>query len=280
MTLSLTHTANLGAASAPSSVPDAVVAGLVAGYAVAIPVGALAVLLISLTARTSLRVGAAGALGVATADGAYATVAVVGGAAVAQAVEPIAVPLRWTASAVLVLMAARSARAAVRGLRQARADRLRQPKRAARLQLQTAPPDGGPAERDAGRARERPDCQGPGCHEPGTAAPVLRGDPALGTPSRAYLGLLGLTLLNPWAIIYFSALTLGNQHLGGTDGPGRAAFVAGIVFASVTWQLLLATGGAALGRALTGPRGRAVTGLASSAVIAALAVALAAGIGT
>ncbi|MGP3986054.1 LysE family transporter [Streptomyces sp. 3N207] len=286
---------------------DAVVAGLVAGYAVAIPVGALAVLLVSLTARTSLRVGVAGALGVAVADGAYATVAVVGGAAVARAVEPIADPLRWTASAVLVLMAARSARTAVRALRQVRADRRRQQTRADRLQLQTAPPGGGrlvrgpddrPADGSDDRSASGPRDQsvgGPrdqsvdGCGDrfsdgpcgpaPDAAKSVLPGEAALGTPSRAFLGLLGLTLLNPWAIIYFSALTLGNQRLGGPGGPGRVAFVAGIVFASVTWQLLLASSGAALGRALTGPRGRAVTGLASSAIIAALAVALVAGAG-
>ncbi|MGP3973717.1 LysE family transporter [Streptomyces sp. 8N114] len=314
-----------------SSVSDAAVAGLVAGYAVAVPVGALAVLLVSLAARTSLRVGVAGALGVAVADGAYATVAVLGGAAVARAVEPIADPLRWTASAVLVLMAARSARTAVRALRQARAVRRRQRTRADWLQPQTAPPGGGRLDRGSGDrpadgsgdrpvgspsdqsvdgSGDRPvgspsdqsvdgsgaqSVDGPsdqsvdGCADrfrdgpcgpaPEAARSVLPGEAALGTPSRAFLGLLGMTLLNPWAIIYFSALTLGNQRLGGTGGPSQVAFVAGIVFASVTWQLLLASSGAALGRALTGPRGRAVTGLASSAIIAALAVALAAGVG-
>ncbi|MGI5347815.1 LysE family transporter [Streptomyces sp. CA-250714] len=364
MTHSLVLSANAGAAPAASSVSDAVVAGLVAGYAVAIPVGALAVLLVSLTARTSLRVGAAGALGVATADGAYATVAVLGGAAVAHAVAPIATPLRWTASAVLVLMAARSAHTAVRALRETRTARLPEPQPAATGggtadRIVDGPsrgsdtrssdrPDGLPGDRlhdrpcnpagerspdrSDGRLRDRPCDQprglsrdrpgdrprsrsgdrlrdrprdqpcgpagersgdGPPGDRPGdrsrnqlcgpaateSARSLLPGDAALGTPSRAYLGLLGLTLLNPWAIIYFSALTLGNQRLGGTDGLSRAAFVAGIVFASVTWQLLLASGGAALGRALTGPRGRAVTGLASSAIIAALAVALAAGAG-
>ena len=48
---------------------EALVAGLLAGYGVAVPVGAIAVLIVGLTARTSLRVGAAAALGVATADG-------------------------------------------------------------------------------------------------------------------------------------------------------------------------------------------------------------------
>src|SRR6476646_10134126 len=90
------------------------VAGLLAGYGVAVPVGAIAALLISLTARTSLRVGAAAALGVATADGLYATVAVLGGAAAARFVAPLATPLRWVAAAVLVALAVRTAVTAVR----------------------------------------------------------------------------------------------------------------------------------------------------------------------
>ncbi|GAB3940337.1 hypothetical protein GCM10027614_23830 [Micromonospora vulcania] len=75
----------------------ALLAGLVAGYGVAIPVGAIAVLILGLSARTSFRVGAAGALGVATADGLYAAVAALGGAAVAGVVEPVAGPLRVVA---------------------------------------------------------------------------------------------------------------------------------------------------------------------------------------
>jgi hypothetical protein len=47
---------------------DALVSGLLAGYGVAIPVGAIGVLILGLSARTSLRIGAGAALGVATAD--------------------------------------------------------------------------------------------------------------------------------------------------------------------------------------------------------------------
>lgn len=93
---------------------EALVAGLLAGYGVAIPVGAIAALLVSLTARTSLRVGASAALGVATADGVYALVAVLGGAALARLIEPIATPLRWVAAAILVAFAIRTAVTAIR----------------------------------------------------------------------------------------------------------------------------------------------------------------------
>ncbi|GFJ92910.1 hypothetical protein Prum_065520 [Phytohabitans rumicis] len=61
----------------------AFVDGVIAGYGVAIPVGAIAILIMGLAARTSFRVGAAAALGVATADGLYAVIAVAGGAALA-----------------------------------------------------------------------------------------------------------------------------------------------------------------------------------------------------
>ncbi|MDT7653293.1 MAG: hypothetical protein QOI36_4699 [Pseudonocardiales bacterium] len=69
------------------------VAGAIAGYGIALPVGAVATYIVALTARTSLRVGAAAALGVATADGLYALVAVLGGVAIVGLIQPIAVPL-------------------------------------------------------------------------------------------------------------------------------------------------------------------------------------------
>jgi hypothetical protein len=44
--------------------------------------------------------------------------------------------------------------------------------------------------------------------------------------------------------------------------------------ASASWQLLIAGGGALVGRLLTGDRGRLITAMVSSAVIAVLAVGL------
>jgi threonine/homoserine/homoserine lactone efflux protein len=93
-------------------VPAAVVAGLLAGYAVAVPVGAVAAYLVTLTARTSLRVGLAGGLGVATADGVYAAVAAAGGTGLAAALAAVHEPLRWLSVAVLVAVALRAVGAA------------------------------------------------------------------------------------------------------------------------------------------------------------------------
>jgi arginine exporter protein ArgO len=202
-------------------VTAALVAGLLAGYGVAVPVGAISVLLIGLTARTGLRVGAAAALGVATADGLYATAAVLGGAALARVIEPVATPLRWVAAAVLVGLAARTAVTAIRAHRS------------------LVPP------------RERA---------------------GLDTPRRAYLGLLGLTLLNPATIVYFGALVLGRQASSPLSTAGEVVFVLAALAASASWQLVVAGGGSLVGRLLSGPTGRLVTALISSAVIVLLAV--------
>ncbi len=195
----------------------AFLAGVVAGYGIAVPVGAIAVLIAGLSARVSLKVGAAAGLGAATADGVYALAAVVGGAAIADLVAPVATPLSRVAAVVLLGLAAFVAVGAV-------------------------------------RHRHR--------------APVAeRGRPA--TALRAYLGVLGLTLLNPATVVYFAALVLGRGDTG-----GGAPFVAGAFLASASWQLFIAGGGSLIGRLLTGERGRLITALVSSAVIAVLAVRL------
>jgi threonine/homoserine/homoserine lactone efflux protein len=81
---------------------EVVIAGLVTGWAIAIPIGAVGALLVALTARTSIRTGSAAALGVATVDGGYAAVAVVGGAAIATRLEPYADRLRVASALVLL----------------------------------------------------------------------------------------------------------------------------------------------------------------------------------
>ncbi|NED75087.1 lysine transporter LysE, partial [Streptomyces sp. SID9944] len=55
----------------------------------------------------------------------------------------------------------------------------------------------------------------------------------------------------------------------------QGVFVLAAFGASASWQVLLAAGGALLGRALTGPRGRLATALVSSGVIMLLAVRMA-----
>jgi arginine exporter protein ArgO len=93
---------------------DVILQGAVTGYAIALPVGAVAAYLVGLTARTSLRIGVPAALGVATVDGIYALTAVMGGAALAAVIEPIADPLRIGSAVLLICVAAYGAVRAIR----------------------------------------------------------------------------------------------------------------------------------------------------------------------
>lgn len=199
-------------------------AGLLAGWGIAVPVGAVAAFLVALTARTNARVGAAAALGVASADGIYALVAVVGGVALAGLIATIATPLRWLSVTVLLGLGGRVIWAAIRD------------------------------------------------HRSGGDLPNASG---LDRPGRAYLALLGITMLNPVTVLYFAALVLGSRSvdLGGSWVTG-AVFALAAFFASASWQLILVGGGVALGRALTGRTGRLVTGLVSGSLIIGFALVL------
>jgi arginine exporter protein ArgO len=195
---------------------DVALSGLVTGWAIAIPIGAVGAFLVTLSSRTSFRVGAAGALGIATIDGGYATVAVVAGAAVAAVLEPVTDALTIASAIVLLVIAGLTAAHAIAS---------------------------------AGKVREvRP----------------MR-------PATAYALFLGITAVNPTTVVYFVAVVLGNQHLVASATEG-AVFVLAAFLASASWQLLLAGGGAALGRVATGRRAHLVTGLVSAVVIALLAV--------
>ncbi|WP_042417061.1 LysE family transporter [Streptacidiphilus anmyonensis] len=188
------------------------------------PVGAVGALLVALTARSSWRVGAGAALGVATADGVYACVATLGGAALAPAIRPVAAGLRWGAVVVLLVLAVHGALTALRRYRERELVR---------------------------REAETPT-----------------------SPVRAYLGFLGITLMNPMTVVYFAALVLAGEGGAVSDRGAKTLFVLAAFAASASWQLLVAGGGALLGRVLTGPRGRLGTSLVSSAVIIGLAVRL------
>lgn len=85
----------------------AFVAGVAAGYGIAIPVGAIAILIIETGLRRGFRLAAAAGAGAAAADGIYAAVAAVFGVALAGLLEPLATPLQIVAVVVLVAIAVR-----------------------------------------------------------------------------------------------------------------------------------------------------------------------------
>ncbi|WP_432877735.1 LysE family transporter [Kribbella sp. CA-245084] len=186
------------------------------------PVGPVGTYLVALTARSSLRIGAFAALGVASADGVYAAVAAVAGTALAPLLVPVVGPLRWASVVVLIGLAVMGAAKAVRRYRVQR-------------------------------------------------LAVIEQETPVGVRT-AYFGMLGMTMLNPWTVIYFAALVLGGSGVVGLGE--RVVFVVAAFAASASWQLLLAGGGALLGRLLTGHLGKLVTALASTALIVVLAVRL------
>ncbi len=85
----------------------AFLAGAIAGFGVAIPVGPIAILIMDTALRRGLRPGLAAGAGAATADGIYATIAGIGGAAIAGVIAPISMPLRGASVVVLVAIAGR-----------------------------------------------------------------------------------------------------------------------------------------------------------------------------
>lgn len=87
--------------------------GAIAGYGIAIPVGAVGVLLVDTGLRRGFAPAAAAGAGVATADLVYALVAVLLGAAVAAVVEPVQETLTVVSAMVLLGIAAFLVRNAV-----------------------------------------------------------------------------------------------------------------------------------------------------------------------
>jgi arginine exporter protein ArgO len=85
----------------------AFIAGVVAGYGIAIPVGAIGVLIIDAAIRHGFRTAAAAGAGAAGADRAYAAIAAVFGSALASVLAPIAIPLRVASVVVLIAIAVR-----------------------------------------------------------------------------------------------------------------------------------------------------------------------------
>lgn len=186
----------------------ALLAGAVAGYGIAIPVGAIAILIVETGLRRGFRLGGAAGAGAAVADGIYATVAAAFGTVLAALLAPIETPLRVLAVVLLVAIA-------VRGL----------------VGLRQSPPLA--ADREA-----------PAVHADVEAASRA------GSARSMFAAFLGLTLLNPITVTYFTALILGLTGSG--VGPvEKAAFVAGAFVASLSWQLLLAAVGAFLHRRLS-----------------------------
>jgi threonine/homoserine/homoserine lactone efflux protein len=79
--------------------------GVVAGYGIAIPVGAIAVLIIETGIRSGFRPALFAGSGAATADFIYAVLALIGGSTVLATITTVEEPLRVASGVVLILIA-------------------------------------------------------------------------------------------------------------------------------------------------------------------------------
>jgi len=93
-------------------VAQAFLLGVAAGYAIAIPFGPIAILIVRTGVRQGLRAAAAAGAGTATADLVFATIAMLFGAAASALLAPILPAARLVAGAALAVIAVRGLLAA------------------------------------------------------------------------------------------------------------------------------------------------------------------------
>lgn len=164
--------------------------GLVAGYGIAIPVGAIAILIVGIGMRCGFQIGFMAGVGAASADLLYAMVAMIAGTALAAALEPVATALGVISGSILLGLGGFGLR---RGLKH------------------------------SGRDDKTAKVCG---------------------PVRMFWQFLGITIINPLTVVYFTALILGRDSGVAFTIVDRVAFVVGAGLASLSWQTLLAGLGA------------------------------------
>jgi len=97
-----------------------------------------------------------------------------------------------------------------------------------------------------------------------------------GEARRTWLRFLGLTIVNPTTVIFFAALVLGLPSIG-NGSLDRAAFAAGALLASLSWQSLIATIGA-LAHGRLPPHARLWTSVAGNLIVLGFAANIARGL--
>jgi threonine/homoserine/homoserine lactone efflux protein len=219
----------------------ALLQGVVAGLAIAMPLGAVGVLLLHEAINRGWRPAAAAALGVALVDVCYATIAVAATGTVQSLLKGHESVVHRVAAAVLLVIA-------VHGL--------------LTLWLQRRT--------EAARGSSGGDSEDAECDD-GLGPTSASSGPTAATMTRRFFAL---TALNPVTALYFAALTtaLGSLHDGGV-GPA-ASFVAGVLAGSLAWQLVLTGVGAVAGGRMP-PRAKRLVSLVGYLVVLGFAVGLA-----
>ncbi|MFF3242160.1 hypothetical protein ACFYWY_00160 [Streptomyces sp. NPDC002870] len=188
-------------------------AGAAAGLGVAMPVGAMGVLLVQEGMRDR-RGAVAAAAAVAVVDLAYAAVATALGPLVASALSGVEAWVRLVSATVLAVIAGRGLLA----LRQTRSEG-----------------------RSAG--------SGAGSDARSGAGSDAVSDAGAG-PVRTFTRFAALTLINPTTALYFAALTTA-QGAALSGGGAGAVFVGGVFVASLAWQQLLVAVSGLAGRRIS-----------------------------
>jgi arginine exporter protein ArgO len=214
-------------------------AGLAAGLGIALPLGAIGVLIVREGVERGIRAAGVAALAVATVDFAYALLAVVVGERIADALVGVERVVQLVGALALSAVVILGVRDLIRSIRV---------------------PAGAGLPEGAGLP----------------VGPELPGGPELPVGvRRTFVRFVGLTAINPMTAVYFVALTVGlAQRL---TGPGAgAAFAIGVFLGSLAWQMVLAVGGGLAGSRMS-EQVRITVSLAGYAIVAGYAVKLALG---
>ncbi|MFI8340139.1 LysE family transporter [Streptomyces sp. NPDC085639] len=221
-------------------------AGAAAGLGVAMPMGAMSVLLLQ-EAMRERRAAVAAAAGIAGVDLGYAALATALGPWVASHISPVEAWVRLASAAILLTIAAH-------GLAGART------------------PGAGP---DSGALPARTPAPSPSPPTQGASAPsAFPAVPAaVARPARVFARYVGLTALNPTTALYFAALTTA-QGAALRTGAAGGAFLLGVGAASLLWQQSLVALGAFAGTRIP-DRARVWTFRLGYGLVAAYAVKIA-----
>jgi arginine exporter protein ArgO len=224
-------------------------AGLAAGLGIALPLGAIGVLILREGVERGIRVAGVAALAVASVDFGYALVAVVVGERIADALSGVERGDQVVGALALTTVVVVGIRDLLRSI----------PGRALGQRAVGGAPTAAGATTTSTTAGTRP--------------PDLIALP-VGYVS-TFLRFVGLTAINPMTAVYFVALTAGlSQRLA---GPGAGtAFAVGVFLGSLAWQMVLAIGGATAGSRMS-ERVRVGVSLTGYAIVAGYAVKLALG---
>ncbi|MFD6938288.1 hypothetical protein ACFWAP_19320 [Streptomyces goshikiensis] len=247
--------------------------GAAAGLGVAMPMGAMSVLLLQEAIRER-RAAVAAAAGVAAVDLGYAALATALGPWVAAHVTPAEAWIRLAASAILLTIA-------TRGLLPTRPAPPPTPANAGPAVGAGAGANVGPAvgaSADAGPATELGAEPGPSAGagpgaEPGPGSGANAGPDTGAGAGRAFVRYVGLTAVNPTTALYFAALTTA-QGAALRAGAAGAAFVTGVALASLLWQQALVALGALAGSRIS-PAARTWTFRLGYGLVAAYALKIA-----